>query len=230
MSLVTNRIESVWGERTPYDRSAPWPVRVDQVLREGVDAGEVEHWVPSACVLCSNGCGCEIAVKGGRMVGIRGRADDAVNRGRLGPKGLLASWRGVDHPDRLTRPLVRREGRLVDSDWDTAMGEIVDRSTSLLHDLGPLSHGFYTSGQLFLEEYYALSVIGKAGLGTPHMDGNTRLCTATAAAALKESFGADGQPGCYDDIDQTDVLFLYGHNVAETQTVLWSRILDRFAG
>ena len=55
--------------------------------------------------------------------------------------------------------------------------------------------GFYTSGQLFLEEYYTLGVIGKAGLGTPHMDGNTRLCTATAAAALKESFGTDGQPG-----------------------------------
>ena len=38
-------------------------------------------------------------------------------------------------------------------------------------------------------------MIGKAGLGTPHMDGNTRLCTATAAAALKENFGTDGQPG-----------------------------------
>ena len=49
--------------------------------------------------------------------------------------------------------------------------------------------GFYTSGQLFLEEYYTLAVIGKAGIGTPHMDGNTRLCTATAAAALKASFG-----------------------------------------
>ena len=46
-----------------------------------------------------------------------------------------------------------------------------------------------------LEEYYTLAVIGKAGIGTPHMDGNTRLCTATAAASLKESFGADGQPG-----------------------------------
>jgi anaerobic selenocysteine-containing dehydrogenase len=44
--------------------------------------------------------------------------------------------------------------------------------------------GFYTSGQLFLEEYYTLGVIGKAGLGTPHMDGNTRLCTATSAAAM----------------------------------------------
>ena len=63
----------------------------------------------------------------------------------------------------------------------------MERSRQLLRGRGPLSHGFYTSGQLFLEEYYALAVIGKAGIGTPHMDGNTRLCTATAAAAMKES-------------------------------------------
>jgi ferredoxin-nitrate reductase len=62
------------------------------------------------------------------------------------------------------------------------------------------------------------------------MDGNTRLCTATAAASLKESFGADGQPGSYADLDDCDTLFCFGHNVAATQTVLWSRILDRFAG
>ncbi|MCS7483483.1 molybdopterin-dependent oxidoreductase [Umezawaea endophytica] len=97
-------------------------------------------------------------------------------------------------------------------------------------EVGPLSHGFYTSGQLFLEEYYTLGVIGKAGLGTPHMDGNTRLCTATAAAAMKESFGSDGQPGCYADVEACDALFLFGHNMAETQTVLWSRVLDRVEG
>src|SRR3954452_7746170 len=59
------------------------------------------------------------------------------------------------------------------------------------------------------------------------MDGNTRLCTATAAAALKESFGCDGQPGSYTDIEHCDAIFLYGHNLAESQTVLWARILDR---
>ena len=47
---------------------------------------------------------------------------------------------------------------------------------------------------------------------------------------LKESFGADGQPGSYEDLDSCDTLFLVGHNVAETQTVMWSRILDRLAG
>jgi anaerobic selenocysteine-containing dehydrogenase len=62
---------------------------------------------------------------------------------------------------------------------------------------------------------------------TARMDGNTRLCTAAAATAFKESFGADGRPGSYTDIEHCDAIFLYGHNMAETQTVLWARILDR---
>lgn len=62
------------------------------------------------------------------------------------------------------------------------------------------------------------------------MDGNTRLCTGTAAASLKESFGTDGQPGSYADIDHCDALFRFGHNVAATQTVLWARMLDRLDG
>jgi anaerobic selenocysteine-containing dehydrogenase len=111
------------------------------------------------------------------------------------------------------------------------MGRIVDRSRALLDRPGGWGRiGFYTSGQLFLEEYYTLGLIGKAGIGTPHMDGNTRLCTATAAAALKASFGTDGQPGSYTDVDHCDALAIWGHNVAETQTVLWMRMLDRRAG
>ncbi|KQX05567.1 MULTISPECIES: molybdopterin oxidoreductase family protein [unclassified Leifsonia] len=226
----TDRTTDVWGRRTPHDILTSWPVRVDTQFAEGIEEADVDRWVQSACVLCSNGCGCDIAVKDGRMVGIRGRADDSINRGRLGPKGLLASWQGMDNPDRLTQPLIRRNGELQPASWDEAMQAIVERSSSLLESAGPLSHGFYTSGQLFLEEYYALAVIGKAGIGTPHMDGNTRLCTATAATALKETFGADGQPGCYEDIDDCDALFLFGHNMAATQTVLWARVLDRLDG
>src|SRR5215218_9055167 len=107
------------------------------------------------------------------------------------------------------------------------MGRVVEHSKRLLEEKGPLAFGFYTTGQLFLEEDYTLSVIGKAGLGTPHMDGNTRWCTATAAEALKQTFGTDGQPASYADVDHADAIVLYGHNVAETQTVLWMRMLDR---
>lgn len=94
-------IADIWGPRTPYKHE--WPTRVDERLID-----EPEKWVQSACVLCryfaaslfytfmfghelmiySNGCGLDIGVKDGKVVGVRGRATDRVNKGRLGPKGL----------------------------------------------------------------------------------------------------------------------------------------------
>jgi anaerobic selenocysteine-containing dehydrogenase len=225
-----DRIAEPWGERTPYPRGGPWPVRVDTFLEPGTSEHDVDAWVQTASILHSNGDGLDIAVRDGRIVGVRGRAVDRVNNGRVDPKDLYG-WQANGHRDRLTRPLVRKGGELSETDWDTAMGRIVERSRQLLDRPGGWGRfGFYTSGQLFLEEYYTLGVIGKAGIGTPHMDGNTRLCTATAAAALKASFGTDGQPGSYEDIDHCDALATWGHNVAETQTVLWMRMLDRLHG
>ncbi|MGV3502395.1 MAG: molybdopterin oxidoreductase family protein [Adhaeribacter sp.] len=217
-----DRIADIWGERSPYFEE--WPVRVDQYFTAAPD-----HWVQSACVLCSNGCGMDIGVKDGKIVGVRGREADRINKGRLGPKGLYG-WQANHSPDRLTKPLIRRNGRLQEASWEEAMRLIVARTQEICDQHTSSAIGFYTSGQLFLEEYYTLGVLGKAGLGTPHMDGNTRLCTATAAAALKISFGTDGQPGSYSDIDVTDAILLVGHNMASQQTVLWARVLDRLAG
>lgn len=73
---------------TPYTGEDNWPVRVDQRTKE-----EPEHWGQSACVLCSNGCGCDIGVKDGRIVGVHG-------------------WEANNSPGRLTWPMVRRNGRL----------------------------------------------------------------------------------------------------------------------
>jgi anaerobic selenocysteine-containing dehydrogenase len=224
-----DRISDIWGERTPFASGTAWPQRVDTSLAEGLSEEGVDRWVQSACVLCSYGCGLEIAVKDDRIVGVRGRPDDHVNHGRLGPKGLYG-WQANNSSDRLRRPLIRRDGALVETDWETAMTTIVDRAMQLKAERGPSAFGFYTSGQLFLEEYYTLAMMARAGIGTAHLDGNTRLCTSTADAALKESFGADGDPGCYEDVDLCDTIFMVGHNAAETQTVFWSRILDRLDG
>ncbi|MYV98480.1 nitrate reductase [Streptomyces sp. SID3343] len=224
-----DRIAEPWGSRTPYGPGERWPVRVDTYLADGLTSEQVDRWVPTASILHSNGDAMDIAVKDDRIVGVRGRSGDRVNHGRLDPKDLYG-WQANASADRLTRPLVRRGGRLVECDWDTAMGVIVDRTRVLLDEQGPSAIGFYTSGQLFAEEYYTLGVIAHAGIGTNHLDGNTRLCTATAAAALKESFACDGQPGSYSDVDHADVIALFGHNMAETQSVLWTRILDRLAG
>jgi len=206
MKQTRDSIADIWGDRTPYFDQ--WPKRVDEHTQ-----AEPDQWVQSACVLCSNGCGMDIGVKDGQIVGVRGRAVDGVNHGRLGPKGLHG-WVANSSSDRLTQPLIRRHGQLEPASWDEAMNLIVQRSQEIREQHTSGAIGFYTTGQLFIEEYYTLGMIGKAGLSTPHMDGNTRLCTATAAAALKQTFGSDGQPGSYIDLDIADAILHFGHNIA----------------
>src|SRR5947209_2726895 len=220
MGETRDSIKDIWGERTPHLHGM-WPVRVDERM-----TAEPERWVQSACVLCSNGCALDIGVRDGKIVGVRGREVDRVNHGRLGPKGLHG-WIANHSPERLKRPLIRRDGHLREASWDEAMDLIVRRTKEIIDEYTSGAIGIYNTGQLFLEEYYTLSVISHAGLGTNNMDGNTRLCTATAAQALRETFGADGQPASYTDLDETACLLLCGHNMAATQTVLWWRVFDR---
>jgi anaerobic selenocysteine-containing dehydrogenase len=217
-------IRDIWGPRTPYLGEGRWPARVDERVID-----EPERWVQSCCLLCSNGCGLDIGVKGDRIVGVRGRADDHVNRGRLGPKGLHG-WIANESKDRLTHPLVRRGGKLERASWDEAMGLVVERSKRIIDEYTGKAMAFYGTGQLFIEEYHVIAMVAKAGVRTPHKDGNTRLCTATAEWALQESFGSDGQPSSYADLDLCDAWLLAGHDVSATQTVLFARGLDRLAG
>jgi predicted molibdopterin-dependent oxidoreductase YjgC len=136
---VTDRITNPWGEGTPFPREAEWPARADQYLEEGVSEDEVDRWVRSASILHSNGDALDIAVKDGRIVGVRGRTVDRVNKGRLDPKDLYG-WQANNSEDRLTKPLVREDGGIVEASWEEAMGRIVARSKALLRDKGPLSN------------------------------------------------------------------------------------------
>ncbi|MDO3413267.1 molybdopterin-dependent oxidoreductase [Saccharibacillus sp. CPCC 101409] len=191
--------------------------------------GEVDRWVYSTCNLCSVGCGCEIAVKDEKIVGIRGNGKHSINRGRLGPKGEN-QWQANSSPDRLLSPLIRNElGELTPASWDEAMNLIVSKMKEAIAKKGPNSIAIYSTGQAFLEDYYTIAKVGRAGLGTHLLDANTRLCTSTTEFCLLQSFGADGAPASYEDIDATDTLMLFGHNVAETGTVLHERIMDRKA-
>ena len=91
MPETRNSIVDIWGPCTPY--TGEWPVRIDEHVTETPD-----HWVPSACLLCSNGCGIDIGVKYGRIVGVRGGATDRTNHGRLGPKGKIPPLLWRDQP------------------------------------------------------------------------------------------------------------------------------------
>ena len=119
----------------------------------------------------------------------------------------------------------------METDWDTAMdARRRAGAASCSTSRGPARSASTRPASCSSRSTTRSALIAHGGIGTNHVDGNTRLCTATAAAALKESFGCDGQPGSYTDVDHADVIALYGHNMAETQTVLWTRILDRLAG
>src|SRR5918912_2006137 len=175
---LADRIANPWGERTPFEPGEEWPVRADQFLEEGISEGDDDRWVQTASILHSNGDALAIAVKEGHIAGVRGRAVDRVNRGRVDPKDLFG-WQANNSEDRLRRPLVRENGELVEASWDEAMDRIVERSKELLEEKGPLAFGFYTTGQLFLEEYYTLGVIGRGGGGAPRTRGERPPFTGT---------------------------------------------------
>src|ERR1700742_4542890 len=89
---------------------------------------------------------------------------------------------------------------------------------------GPDSVGVISTGQLVTEEFYALGKLVQLGLGTKNIDGNTTLCMATAVAGYKRSFGSDGPPGAYEDLELADVILLIGANVAENHPILCTRL------
>lgn len=189
--------------------------------------GKIDKWVYSTCNICSIGCGCYIAVKNNQIVGIKGNPDHPINRGRLDPKGEN-QWYANNSPDRLLSPLIRNQyGKLVPASWDEALSLLADRAKDILKTLGPNGVAIYSTGQSTLETYYTISKIGRAGLRSHLLDANTRLCTATVEWCLMQSFGSDGAPASFDDVDMADTLFLFGHNVAETGTVLFERIMTR---
>ncbi len=140
-----DRIAEPWGTRTPYGPGETWPTREDSHLADGLTEDDVDRWVQSATILHSNGDGLDIAVKDDRIVGVRGRAVDRVNHGRLGPKDLFG-WQANNSADRLKRPLIRRDGELVECDWDTAMDAVAGRCRELPDERGPSSIAFYTTG------------------------------------------------------------------------------------
>src|SRR5215218_8257814 len=130
-----DRIAEPWGTRTPYGPGEEWPVRVDRFLQEGISEEAVDRWAQTASLHHSDGDGLDLAIKGDRIVGVRGRAVDRVSRGRVDPKDLFV-WQAYNSPDRLKRPLMRENGELVETDWDSAMNRIVDYSKSLLGSRG----------------------------------------------------------------------------------------------
>jgi anaerobic selenocysteine-containing dehydrogenase len=182
-----------------------------------------DRWVKTTCGYCSVGCGMLIGVKDGKAVSARGNPDHPVNRGKLCPKGL-SEHHVLDAPGRATTPLLRKNGKLVPVSWDEALETMVERIGAIQakHGLGAL--GVIGTGQLLTEEFYTLGKLVQLGFRTPNYDGNTTLCMASAVSGYKLSFGSDGPPGSYRDIEVADVVLLIGANIADNHPILCNRL------
>jgi assimilatory nitrate reductase catalytic subunit len=176
-------------------------------------------WVATTCGYCSVGCGMEIGVRDNRAIAARPLVSHPVNRGKLCPKGL-SEHHTIDTENRLKRPLLRKNGKLTEIGWDEAVATLVEkfRATQARH--GANSLGVISTGQLVTEEFYTLGKLVQLGFGTSNYDGNTTLCMATAVSGYKLSFGSDGPPGAYDDLEKADVILLIGANIAENHPIL----------
>jgi anaerobic selenocysteine-containing dehydrogenase len=182
-----------------------------------------DRWVATTCGYCSVGCGMFIGVKDGRAVSVRGNPDHPVNRGMLCPKGL--SEHHTIHTDNRARyPLLRRAGSMQRVTWDDALTTMAARFREVQARYGPGAVGVISTGQLVTEEFYAMGKLIQLGLGTSNYDGNTTLCMSTAVQGYKRSFGSDGPPGAYEDLERADVIVLIGANVAENHPILCWRL------
>ena len=186
-----------------------------------------DRWVRTTCGYCAVGCGMYVGVREGRAVAVQGDPEHPVNAGRLCPKGL-SEHQTLAAEGRLTSPLVRRTpaGPQEPATWDEAIGTTVVGFRRLLAEHGPESVAVISTGQLVTEEFYALGKLARAGLGLRHYDGNTTLCMSSAVAGYKRSFGSDGPPGAYEDLETADCILLVGANVADNHPLLAPRVLD----
>ena len=217
---MSSTLRHVLGLDTHADRYA---FGVDPVMGHTAARKIPDRWVATTCGYCSVGCGMFIGVKDGRAVSVRGNPDHPVNSGVLCPKGL--SEHDMLHvSSRATYPMLRGPRGLERVGWDDAIGTMAHRFRETQQKYGPESVGVISTGQLVTEEFYALGKLVQLGLGTRNYDGNTTLCMSTAVSGYKRSFGSDGPPGAYEDLEYADVILLVGANIAENHPILWQRL------
>jgi predicted molibdopterin-dependent oxidoreductase YjgC len=130
--------------------------------------------VPSTCVYCGTGCGVLLEVTGNRLSGTLPQKDHPVSRGALCIKGWSVH-EFVHSPRRLARPMIRKDGELVETDWETALQAVATGLAGARDEHGPDSVGFFASARCSNEENYLLQKLARAAVGTNNVDHCARL-------------------------------------------------------
>jgi assimilatory nitrate reductase catalytic subunit len=170
----------------------------------------------TTCPYCGVGCGLVVGDDGS----LAGDSAHPANFGRLCSKGsALGETLGAD--DRLLHPTIN--GR--EASWDEALDLVAAQFAYTIREHGPDAVALYVSGQFLTEDYYVANKLMKGFIGTANIDTNSRLCMASSVAGHTRAFGADIVPGCYEDIEEADLVVLVGSNAAWCHPVLYQRLV-----
>ncbi len=181
------------------------------------------EWHKSTCPYCGFGCGLMVGVEQGRVVEVRGMKDHPTNSGAI--CSLAANLPPVFTAEgRLTRPMIRRDGELAPVRWDEAIVHVARGFQRIIEEHGPSAVAFYGGAANLTEEYYLINKLMKGAIGTNNVECSTRLCMASTAAGFLSTFGADAPPTCYSDVEEADLFFIAGYNMAVSTPVLFRRV------
>jgi assimilatory nitrate reductase catalytic subunit len=179
----------------------------------------------TTCPYCGVGCGVLATPDGQGRAAISGDPEHPANFGKLCSKGsALGETLGLE--SRLLHPMIRcSKGTMERVAWTDALDHVAHRLHHIVARDGPGAVAFYLSGQLLTEDYYVANKLMKGFIGSANVDTNSRLCMASSVAGHRRAFGADTVPGCYDDLDQADLLVLVGSNAAWCHPILFQRMV-----
>lgn len=172
----------------------------------------------TTCPYCGVGCQMELLTKDGKVVGVN-PADGPSNHDMLCVKGKF-SYNFVNHPDRLTQPLIRKDGELTPASWDEALGLISDKIKQIRAEHGPDSLAGFSSARVTNEENYVFQKMMRAVVGTNNVDHCARLCHASTVAGLATTLGSGAMTNSIMEFVDSDVILVSGSNTTEAHPVI----------
>lgn len=192
--------------------------------------------VKTVCPYCGVGCGLELSPpastgrathrdsEGTPIWKVMGDRTHPSSLGKVCVKGATITESIAK--DRLKYPMMREtlDQPLRRVTWDSAFKAIANQIKLVQKTIGVDGICMYGSGQFQTEDYYVAQKLLKGCLGTNNFDANSRLCMSSAVAGYMQSFGADGPPCCYEDLELTDCSFLIGTNTAECHPIIFNRL------
>ena len=181
--------------------------------------------VLTTCPYCGTGC-CFYLLVGddGRLVGVEPSSEHVVAKGQVCVKGWSAH-EFVQHPDRLTEPLIRKNGELVPASWDEALDLVVGKLQQIQADHGRDAVAFFSSAKTTNEENYLMMKLARAVFQTNNVDHCARLCHSSTVLGLAGTFGSGAMTNSISCVAEADCVFVIGSNTTEQHPLIGTRII-----